>query len=184
MGPALIVIGLVGFITIGGAVLAVVGTGSKSSPTVTGTTSGGIASEPAAPLLRVIADAGQPPSDVTGSLVVPAGAHADGHQLTGTDIGLYDGAIDFSVAATPTKVVSFYKKALDRNGWRVTEVAADTSGSGTEVYALRESKDGYDWEVGVDVRSVNGTVSAALAGATPAPTSGVVFRLIERDDLD
>jgi hypothetical protein len=183
-GPALIVIGIVGLITIGGGVLAIAGTGSKASPATSGTNSGGLESENAAPLLRYIADAGQPPDDITSTLVVPAGSRLDTHQLTGTQIGLYEGAIHFSVADAPSHVVTFYKQALSHNGWKVSEVTAAVSGSGTEIYAIRESSDGYDWEVGVDVRAVNGTVSAALAGAAPAPTSGVDLRLIERDDLD
>jgi len=185
MGPALIVVGIVLAITIGGGLLAVLGTGPKPVPASLAAPPGltlGTAS--ASSVLAPITSMGQPPADIATSLVVPAGSRLDTHDLTAADLGLYDGRVGFTVPAAATTVVKFYRYELAHNGWHVSLVAASADGRATDVYAGKGSADGYQWEIELGVTPDNGSISSALGGVSPSSASSVTLRLIERDDLD
>jgi hypothetical protein len=185
-GPALLIVGIVLVITVGGGLLAVLGSSPK-------TTSASLAAPPgmsldaarAAPLIASIGSGGEPPSDITAALVVPADARLTAHHVSDAGIDLFDGTVDLSTSASRTAVVAFYRYELKHLGWDITLVTASATGSGTQIYALHPSADGYTWEVGVLVEDANGAISSALGGdAAPRPTSSVALRLIERDDAD
>jgi hypothetical protein len=185
MGPALIVIGIVAVITIGGGVLATLGSGPKPAPASLAAPPGlSLGAASASSFLGPITSMGQPPVDIASSLVVPAGSRLGAHGLDAADLGLYDGHVGFTVPASATTVVTFYRYELAHNGWRISLVAASADGHGTNLYAEKDSSDGYQWEIEVGVTEDNGSISSALGGASPSSASSVALRLIERDDLD
>jgi len=181
-GPALIILGIVGFISIGGALLALLGQGPKSVPSTIASPPGlDLPAAHAAADLRQITVDEEPPSDIVAALVVPAGATMTAHTIPDLQT-LYDGSITLSVPATPSTTLAFYQYELAHDGWRVTETVAAVGG-GRDVYADHDSEDGYTWEVSVDVSARTGAITPALNGGdTPAETSSVAIRLIERDD--
>ena len=139
-GPALIIIGIVAFISIGGGLLAVLGTGPKVG-------SGDLASPPhlglpadhAAADLRPITANEQPPSDIVAALVVPAGSTVTAH--TAPDpTSLYDGSITLSVPVAPSTVRRLlHEYELAHDGWHVTETVAGSDG-GKDIYATHDSR--------------------------------------------
>jgi hypothetical protein len=184
-GPALIVIGIVAFITVGGWLLATLG----ASPHVT---TGDVASPPGLNLpaehgghdLGAIVVSEQPPSDIIGALVIPSGSTVTAHTAPSASIGLYDGSITLDVPTTAKRVVAFFTYELKHNHWQIADTVSGSNG-GTNIYALHNSSDGYVWEVGVLVEGKSGAITPALAGGgAPSETSSVELRIIERDDED
>jgi hypothetical protein len=173
----------VGFISIGGGLLATLGSDQHSSPGTIASPPGlGLPADRASADLRVITSGGEPPADIVDALVVPASARLVSHVSPADDLSLFDASVTLSVPVAPANVVAFYKFELAREGWHISAVDGGTSG-GTNLYALRNSNDGYTWEVGVLVNETNGAITPALdGGGTPAETSSVEIRLIERDD--
>jgi hypothetical protein len=72
MGPALIVIGLVALITLGGVLLAVLpGSSAPSSTTSVAKPAAGIGAVSAKAAIKRIETGGEPPADVVDALVIP-----------------------------------------------------------------------------------------------------------------
>ncbi|MCU1490504.1 MAG: hypothetical protein JWM85_1909 [Acidimicrobiaceae bacterium] len=177
------VVAVVAVVSIGGALLAVLGSGSGGT-TPAGRKIPGISlgAVPARSVLSPIISEGTPPNDVVGNLAVPAGAHRTASACTG-GIDLYDCNVSMSVAAQPKAVVAFYTAELARQGWTKLGIDATADGRGTEVIEQRPGADGFYWEVGVVVDPVSPSISPALAGrGETTPTSAVELRLFERED--
>ena len=185
-GPALVVVGIVAVIGVGGFALAAIGgRPGSSAPPATARRLPGVAlsAVPASGVLRSIARSGEPPRDIAGALVVPVGTRQTGHSCP-PSVELYDCTVHLAVAARPSEVVAFYRAELRHEGWTVLAVDA-TTGSGTEIYAQRGSNDGFYWEVGVRVDSATPSITPALSGGgQTAPTSTVSLRVLERNDPD
>jgi hypothetical protein len=184
-GPALVIIGIVAFITIGGGLLATLGAGPKvGAGTIKSPPGLDLPADPAAKDLAVITSEGQPPADIVEALVVPAGAVPVDHALPGGNDSLYDGSITLDVPATVKTSLAFYTYELRHDGWAISETVGGPDG-GTDIYARHNSNDGYTWEVGVLVGETNGAITPALDGGNaPAETSSVELRIIENDDPD
>ncbi len=182
-GPALIILGIVGFITIGGALLATLGAGPKVTAGEIASPPGlGVPADHAATALRPITVGLEPPSDIVAALVVPTGSRVVGHSDPSASLSLYDGSITFDAPISPKTTIAFYTYELKHDGWHISAIAAGTSGD-TNLYALHNSADGYVWEVGVSISDQTGAITPALGGASePSRTSAVELRLIERDD--
>jgi hypothetical protein len=182
-GPALIIIGIVLFITIGGGLLATLGASPHHSSGALSSPPGlGLRADHAAHDLTPIIVAEQPPPDIVAALVVPEGATVTAHTAPSNSSGLYDGSITFSVPTTVARTVAFYKYELGHDHWHVSATVSGTNG-GTNFYAVHDSSDGYTWEVGVLVEERAGAITPALGGGnTPSVTSSVELRLIERGD--
>lgn len=185
-GPALIVVGVVLVISILGFLLAALGSGpshsnAPSGGVVRGT---GLSPSPAASFFSVVRSGGDPPSDVLGALVVPAGSTATSHEISDAGVGLYDATVTLGVAAARSDIVSFYKSELKVEGWQISGPDATADGKGTELFGTHPSGDGYYWEVGVKVEGSNPSITPALNGDTPAGSSSLSLRLFEVDDAD
>lgn len=186
--PAMVIVGLAAFVGIGGFAMAALEShpGSSAPPpsakAVKGTS---LAAVSAKAVLRPILRGGEPPSDIAGALVVPAGSRPTGSSC-GAGLSLYDCSTRFSVRARPPEVVTFYRVELRREGWKILAVDATAGkGNGTVLYAQRGSSDGYYWEVGARVEPVTPSISPALSGGgQTAPTSAVSLRIVERNDAD
>ncbi len=169
-GPALLVLGLAVLIVVVGLVGAAVSSGHSGRPAVPpapdqvalpdGTN---VSLSPASSALRSLETQGQPPADVLGHLVVPAGRRPARAAAEAHAVGQYDRTAAFSTSLPADEVVDAYRLALARLGWRVTYVGPGVrhGRSGTEVLATRGSADGYEWEVGVVVSPATGN------GTTP-----------------
>jgi hypothetical protein len=179
----MIVVGIVAVVSIGGALLAILGAGPKVAPGAISSPPGlGVPADRAESALQPIIVGLEPPSDIVDSLVVPAGSQVVSHTNPTASLSLYDGEITFDVPIVTKTIVAFYTYELRRQGWRISATDAGPNG-GTDIYALRNSEDGYTWEVGVLIDDQSGAITPALGGgAEPAKTSSVQLRLIERDD--
>jgi hypothetical protein len=183
--PALIFIGLVALVGIGGFAAAALWSRRDGTipPSATTRLRGvGLAAAPATTVLKPILRGGEPPSDIATALVVPAGSRPTGSSC-GLSLSLYDCATRFAVQARPSRVVAFYRAELTHEGWKILALDATGTGNGTILYAQRGSADGYYWEVGVKVEPVIPSISPALSGeGQTAPTSSVSLRVVERGD--
>lgn len=183
-GPALVVLGIVAVVFLGGVALALTSSTPPSRvlvPAGRSTLPGvAVAALPAGPDLARIASAGQPPADVVDALVVPAGARVTGTRDEDAGVSQYDRSIELSVPATPSELRAFYRAELAHLHWTfLGEVPLD-GGQGTEILAKRASTDGYYWEVGVLITPAEPAISPALAGGSGGPTSSALeLRILE-----
>ncbi len=186
--PALVVLGIVALVSVGGFILALAGThrGGSSSKAPVGHLKGvALTAQPARALLAPVVSPGQPPRDILDHLVVPSGARRNGAHCQSGGVSLYDCQVRLSLSAPPSQVVGFFSAALRHEGWSKLAKDATVQGNGTELLAQRASSDGFYWEVGVVVDPVNPSITPALAGGSEvAPTSSVELRVFEVDGGD
>jgi hypothetical protein len=185
-GPALAVLGIAVVIILGGAAIALAGSGSKPIRAAGLGRLPGVAlsAESATTVLSRVAAGGDPPKDIAEALVLPAGSiYVRKQPSNGLD--LFSASVTISLDASPAQVVAFYRAELAHDGWTGLSVDAVATGSGTEVLARHASSDGYYWGVGAVVRPVTPSLSPALAGGgQDAPTSTLTLSLYEIDDDD
>ena len=188
VGPALIVVVIAAVVVFGGLGLSFAfgGTAPAAGPSGggVGSVTDGLAAVPAARAIALISNGGQPPADVAGSLVVPAGAKVSGHRDQAAGLGPFDRSVTLSVAASPSDVIAFYRAQLPRHGWGLLPGgAAALAGHATELFYKRAGSDGYYWEVAVTVTPVNPSISPALAGGDQtAPSTRLVLDLVQAGD--
>jgi len=180
-GPALVVLGIAVLIVVVGLVGAALASGPSGAPPkpavqrVTLADGSTVSLTPGSTALRSLVYLGQPPSDILGHLVVPAGSRPTGTVDDDASAESYDRTASFATATSGDDVIGAYKTALPELGWQVIYSGAGMGDdrSGTEVLAKRGSSDGYDWEVGV-------VVSPTTAAGT-TPFSVEVFELADDD---
>jgi hypothetical protein len=142
-GPALAVLAIAVVIVLGGAAIALIGSGSKPIQAAPLGRLRGVAlsAESATTVLSHIAAGGDPPKDVTAALVLPAGAvYVSKQPSNGLD--LFSGSVTVSVDATPGQVVAFYRAELAHNGWTGLSVDAAATGSGRRCSAATPAPTG------------------------------------------
>lgn len=184
-GPALIVLAVVAFITVGGIALAVVSAPPKSSDKALGTLKGTpIPAVSAAKAVARIEVSGNPPIDVASALVLPQGARVTDVVRDPANLELFSGTIKLGTDFAPDKVVSFYKLELAHRGWKVLRTDATADGKGTTTFATFPSSDGFYWEVEVVVEPSSTSISPALGGGDATAGSKVSLQLIELNDQD
>jgi hypothetical protein len=123
--------------------------------------------EPGTTALRTAVVGGdQPPSDILGSIAVPAGSV---HLFTANEGRLtshYDQTITFTSRLSASEVISFFRTVLRRYDWQIafTGPGGSQGITGTEVLAKKGSADGYYWELGaiVSPTAPTGTTPFAL----------------------
>ncbi|MHB1987088.1 MAG: hypothetical protein ACYCSF_03760 [Acidimicrobiales bacterium] len=175
--PALVVVAIAIVIVVGGAVLALAGTGSARSdapvgppPAVPGSKLG---AESAGRFLSHIASDKEPPSDVINSLAVPAGSRYVDRHLLDRGVGQFDRSVEFSVDATARSVRNFYVRLLSDERWVTNSITEPRAGT-SEIIAQRSASDGYQWRVGLIIAGVRTIVAPALAGAAASPVGTTV----------
>lgn len=184
-GPALIVIGVVLVITIGGLALAAISTPPKPSGTPLGTIHGStISAISAAKALDRIAVSGNPPADVATAIVLPDVSTITGVVRTPANLELFSGTINLSVADKTTNVAKFFQLELAHRGWKVLKTDATADGKGTKTFATFASGDGFYWEVEVAVEPTSSAISPELGGGNAAAGSKVSLQLVELNDQD
>lgn len=187
-GPALAFVGIVVAVAGGGFALAAVGghPGSAAAPRTASHLRGvRLAAVPATTVLGPVLRGGEPPRDIAGALVVPAGTRRTGSSC-GAGVDLYDCSVRLAVPARPSTVVAFYRAELRHAGWQIQAVDATVgSANGTQMFAQKGSSDGFYWEVGVRIEPSTPSIAPALSGGSQsAPTSTVSLRVLERNDAD
>ncbi len=187
-GPALIVVGIVAVVAGGGFALAALGggPGSQALPrTATHLRGVSLAAVPASGVLRSVVRGGEPPNDIAGAIVVPAGTRRTRSDC-GTPVSLYDCSVTLAAPARPSQVITFYRAELRHAGWQILAVDATAGpGNGTAIYAQKGSSDGFYWDVEVRIDSATPSITPALSGGSQsAPTSTVSLRVFERNDAD
>ncbi|MHB8218719.1 MAG: hypothetical protein ACYDHU_00125 [Acidimicrobiales bacterium] len=157
MGPALVVAGIaVGLVAIFGVLSAVSsghsGTSAPLSTAPVPVAGTALKAVPAAAGLKPIEQPGTPPSNVIDALALPVGSTPVAHGHSVSNASQYDGQVTFTVPATETTVIDFYKTELDRHGWKVIQVASATGiPDGIEVLSEKGGSDGWYWEAGAVV---------------------------------
>lgn len=185
-GPAMIVLGVVAAISLGGFALAALSSPSKSTPADLGLLRGtSIAASSANAAVAEISVSGNPPQDVRASLVLPNHATIIGVTKHPQSLELYSGAVTVAAPYDVATLVTFYRLELVHRGWSVTRTDATATGHGTEIFATFPSKDGFYWEVELLVEpSAASSFSAALGGASMEASSHVELQLLELNDQD
>ncbi len=183
-GPALVVIALVLAVTGAAAGLAIAaggprGAGGASVGRLPGVT---LSARAAAPIIRKIAQGGEPPADVARALVVPAGAVVASAHRPAPALNLYSASFRIDVPAPAKEVTTFFRRELAHDHWALLAEDATLDGKGSKLFAKIGSSDGYYWEVEVLVRPVASSFSTSLAGASAGTSASV--SLVELGDAD
>ncbi len=185
--PALVVVACVAAVVVGGFAVAIAGSGEKS---VGGASLGrlrgvGFAARPAGPIVRRIAEGGEPPADVVAALVVPSGAVVTSATRPRLAVSLYSGTFTIAVDHPAPAVSTFFVDELRHDHWSVLASDATVTGSGTRIFAKIPSSDGFYWEVGIVVRPAAVSITPALSGGgANGPTSTASVTVFEVDDAD
>jgi hypothetical protein len=184
-GPALIFLGVVAVVAIGGLLLAALSSNPKTPPAPIGKVAGSkITAASANSFISKIAVAGEPPANVIEALVVPAGSSLTSFQRVSENLELYTGSVTLSAPDQPSDIVKFYRLELNHEKWKVTRTDATLDGKGSELFATIGGSDGFYWELEVTVESSNPSVSPALGGGDATVASTVELQLVELDDAD
>ena len=163
-GPALIVLGIAVFIVVIGTVASALATsGAPPRAPRTVTIAGGtvVHLTPATTAMKGVVSVGQPPADIIGNMVVPAGSPVVRTLDTDQDATQFDRTVYFTSGLSADQVVDVYRTVLPEMGWKIMYRGAQLGGQSTEVLAKRGSGDGFYWEVGAVVSPMTS------AGVTP-----------------
>jgi hypothetical protein len=183
--PALVVIACVAVVSFGGFALALFGSSPSSNPPIVGlgkkVPGVSLTALPASRVLDRVSSAGEPPSNIVKSLAVPNGVTVTGVRGNDAGVAQFDRSVLMSSDASVKAVTRFYSVELPRANWSLIGVYRRPHG--TELLAQRAGNDGYEWEVGVDVTSVNPRISPSLAGSDQsAPSTVLRLRLFQIPD--
>jgi hypothetical protein len=184
-GPALIVLAVVAFITVGGIALAAISSPPKPSGKALGTLHGSsIPAVSAAKVVARVAVSGNPPTDVATSIVLPDTSSVTSIVRTPANLELFSGSINLNVEYASSDVTQFYRLELAHRGWKVLRTDASADGKGTTTFATFPSADGFYWELEVAVSSTSSAISPELGGGTATVGSKVSLQLVELNDQD
>ena len=176
-------LGLVALVSVGGFLLAALGSGRPSTPAGHGEKgAAGLSAMAARANIARIENNGNPPQDIVASLVVPAESTVTSTIDSDRGIGPFDRSLLFSVPASVSSIGNFYKNEFAAHGWKIAGIDATADGKGKAIYATRESEDGFYWEVGAVIEPASESISPALAGGDATVTSDLKLRLFEVDD--
>jgi hypothetical protein len=184
-GPALIFLGLVAVVALGGFLLAALSSSPKTPPAPLGQVAGSkVGAASARSLIAKIAVAGEPPANVTDAIVIPAGSTLSSFHREAENLELFAGSLTLSAPDQPSDLVNFYRLELSHEKWKLTRTDATLDGKGSELFATIGGSDGFYWELEVTVESSNPSVSPALGGGDATVASSVSLQLVELDDAD
>lgn len=183
--PALVVIAVAVVIVLGGSALALAGSGSARPSASHGPArkvpGSKLEAQPAAGVISKIASGGEPPSDVTSSLAVPAGSTFVSDKNDSAGVGQFDKTVVISVDAPESEVRAFYIHLLSEEKW-VSQSLTSPSPGESEIIAERNATDGYQWGVGIVAKPVRTVVSPALGGGSGAARTTVSMELYQVQD--
>jgi hypothetical protein len=184
LGPALVVVALVLGITAAAAGLALAAGGSRGAGGASVGRIRGLAlsARAATPIIRRIAEGGEPPPDVARALVVPAGSVVASARRPPPALNLYSASFGIDVPAPEGEVSTFFRRELAHDHWQVLAEDATPNGRGSKLFARIGSSDGYYWEVEVLVQPVASSFSTSLAGASAVTRASI--SLVELGDAD
>ena len=150
--PAMIVIGVAVLTLVTFLVINLVTSQKVTSSTSPVAIVGGLHLDPANLTLRACAQAGSPPGNIAGALVVPVRTTSSGPAVHANGgAGDYDCLRHLSSAAAAGEVLGFYRTRLESQGWSLF-----SSGSPHALAQLLFQKAGSDtfyWVVGVTINS-------------------------------
>jgi hypothetical protein len=121
--------------------------------------------------------AGEPPGDVLGSVVIPAGSIQTAIPQVGGDPTGFDHTIDFTSPASEQAIYSYFDHEMTGRGWKVFSKGAPANQPGVEVLAQRAGSDGWYWEEGV-------VVSPTAFGANGSQSTRYSVRLYQASEDD
>ena len=170
--PALVVIGIVALIVLGGGLLAILSSKSArthNSTTGTGTLPShliieGVHLDPARAFLVKTEHNALIPQDIISSLYLPTDVDLTKVINLDNGNGPFDRQINLTSAGSENQFVKAYTTLLNQYGWKqsgIESVAGPIGSKGTELLSQHPSRDGYNWEVGVTI-----TTNAEVAQPT------------------
>jgi hypothetical protein len=174
--PAAVVLAVIVVVFLAGFVADLLSSGGHRSSTSRSPSSparpvagSGLTAEPAAQVLSPIVTPGDPPSDILGALVVPAGTKDVPRSAAQRGLGLYDASVAVEAPAAETAVLQFLRVELAAGRWSVTS-AGPAPGGTYRIIAQHPGSDGYEWELGATVSPT--TFTSSVPGMS-VPASGV-----------
>ncbi|MGH9297233.1 MAG: hypothetical protein ACRDZP_04575 [Acidimicrobiales bacterium] len=138
--------------------------------------------EPAASVIAHIARGGEPPPDVVAAVDVPAGSRYLAKLDSDAGVSQFDRSVLLSIDEPEADVRTFYLRDLSAHKWVLNGLTAPAKGS-TQIIAQRNGSDGYEWRLGIALKSVSTLVTPALGGAGGAPVrTKITVRLFQIAD--
>jgi hypothetical protein len=184
--PALVVLACAVVLSAGGFAVALIGSGQATPSVVAGLATPvpgvNLSAVGASQVLARISSGGTPPGDILDALVVPNGARIVSTTAQDAGVDQYDRSIYFEIGTNATELLEFYRTELRRARWSLLGTYG-LPGGASELLAQRSGSDGYEWEVGVEVTTVNPSISPTLAGdGQTSAVMGLRLRLFEVPD--
>ncbi len=105
---------------------------------------------PAKAGLSVIETGGEPPANVLDAITLPKGAVRGASSNPGAGSS-YDRQVSFSVHASQSAVLGFYKAEFKALGWHTVTSGPATRRPGSQVVGQLPGDDGFYWQLGVIV---------------------------------
>jgi len=97
-----------------------------------------------------------PPSNISGSFVLPAQTIPAGAKLVlTTGPGEYDCQRTFSTVASPSNILGFYQAQLQARGWNI--FSRGTSNGGGQLLFQKNGSDTFLWVLGITINAHVGT---------------------------
>lgn len=178
--PALLVVALALAILVAGGALALVTSsngrssgGSALSGTSTALPGTAVRAESARSLIAHIASAGEPPGNIVAGLEVPVGSRYLSTRVNDRGVSQFDKTVELSAPDPERALRRFFLALLSQRRWVVTSISTPARGA-VEILAKKGGDDGYEWNVGIEVRPVHTLVSPALSGSDRSPSSSHV----------
>jgi hypothetical protein len=142
---------------------------------------------PAKAALAVIANDGQPPSNIVNALVVPEGSSVASHENIDQNAGPFDRSITLSVPDPPSQVLSFYEAEMAHNHWAEIGKTLNGTAGGTsdQLFYQLAGDDTYYWQVSLTLTASVPTLTPALGGGDQTqPGTTVVMEVDQAQDDD
>lgn len=156
--PAMTVLLIAVVTLVGFMVLNLVANPRVSTTTTIPIVVGGLATQKGSTLLQGCQQPGNPPSNISGALMVPVGTHANGAtQHPNGGAGDFDCFRSLLTRATSGEILGYYSAHLEALGWSL--FSQGSSSGGAQILFQKAGSDTFYWIVGV-------TINHHLSGVT------------------
>lgn len=132
---------------------------------------------PANKTLRPIEHPGEPPNNILNAITLPVGIRSlKTNLINDSETGQFYGQMEFSVPATQTDVINFYRTEMRVNKWSIfSSQVTQHPTNGFQLLAKKAGTDGWYWEMGATVYPTNfKSTGTSLPQATKATSSRAI----------
>jgi hypothetical protein len=122
---------------------------------------------PAAHVLSVIVQNGEPPSDIVNAVSVPEGTVRVSKQNNSGSADQFDSQVSLRVDVSQGALLSFFAAAMHQQGWQVFDKGPAANNPGAvEVLGKLAGSDGWYWEMGAVIPPTTFGAGAPAGGQT------------------